>query len=104
VSEHHVIDCETGEETRVPFSADEEALREDEAARATEEAWEALRHERSRRLTATDWTQTVEDAPTLDEAGREAWRVYRQELRDLPANTDDPFDPAWPEAPDAPGQ
>lgn len=38
---------------------------------------------RSLKLEASDWTQ-VPDSP-LTEAQREAWRTYRQALRDLPS-------------------
>lgn len=40
----------------------------------------ALRAERNKRLFETDWTQIL-DSPITN---REAWAVYRQELRDLP--------------------
>lgn len=57
-------------------------------------SWSLLRKERDRRLAASDWTQ-VPDAP-VDQA---AWAAYRQALRDLPANTTDPRNPAWPTPP-----
>jgi hypothetical protein len=38
--------------------------------------------ERNRELTASDWTQ-VPDSPLSDEK-KDAWRVYRQTLRDFP--------------------
>lgn len=57
-------------------------------------AWKGLRRDRNRRLAASDWTQ-VPDAP-VDQS---AWASYRQELRDLPANTDDPRDIVWPQEP-----
>lgn len=57
-------------------------------------AWAALRAERNRRLTASDWTQ-VADAP-VDQA---AWAAYRAALRTLPENTTDPLNPVWPVAP-----
>jgi len=57
-------------------------------------AMQALRRERNRRLAACDWTQ-VPDAP-VDQA---AWAVYRQQLRDLPENTQDPRSPVWPTPP-----
>jgi len=41
-----------------------------------------LREERNRLLAESDWTQ-MPDAP-LDERARQAWREYRQALRDLP--------------------
>jgi len=57
-------------------------------------AWLALRKERDRRLYASDWTQ-VPDAP-VDKA---AWATYRQALRNLPGNTQDPRSVVWPIAP-----
>lgn len=43
-----------------------------------------LRFIRNMRLTESDWTQLV-DAPV----DRAAWAIYRQALRDLPAQTGD---------------
>jgi len=65
----------------------------DEASRVDRQ-WEALRSERNNRLSVTDWTQ-VADAPV----NQSAWATYRQALRDLPANTTDPFNPVWPVKP-----
>jgi hypothetical protein len=59
-----------------------------------ETAWFSLRTKRRSLLEASDWTQ-VPDAPV----DREAWAVYRQQLRDLPKNTTDPRNPAWPSPP-----
>jgi hypothetical protein len=56
--------------------------------------WVVLRGRRNRLLSGTDWTQ-VPDAP-VDAA---AWAVYRQQLRDLPANTTDPRNVVWPVPP-----
>jgi len=56
--------------------------------------WEMLRRDRNIRLAMCDWTQLA-DAP-VDSL---VWAVYRQELRDLPANTIDPFNPVWPQEP-----
>lgn len=53
-----------------------------------------LRQIRGQMLAASDWTQ-LPDAP-VDQA---AWAVYRQELRDLPANTEDPSEVVWPKPP-----
>jgi hypothetical protein len=63
-------------------------------AEEIQQAWVQLKAERSRRLFATDWTQ-VSDAPV----DHQAWAVYRQQLRDLPANTPDPRYPVWPRPP-----
>lgn len=57
-------------------------------------AWKALRSRRNGLLSNSDWTQ-IADAPVDDLV----WATYRQELRDLPANTTDPFNPAWPDTP-----
>jgi hypothetical protein len=56
--------------------------------------WERLRILRDRLLSESDWTQ-LPDAP-VDSA---AWADYRQALRDLPENTDDPRQADWPEPP-----
>lgn len=67
------------------------------------EAWAALRAERNRRLAATDWRITKEVEQTArDNLGLQiptVWLDYRQALRDLPANTTDPFNPVWPDEP-----
>ena len=56
---------------------------------------DALRSTRDYLLRTTDWTQ-VSDI-TLE--NWEEWIAYRQALRDLPANTEDPTHPEWPEPP-----
>ena len=66
-------------------------------ADALANSWAALRKERDALLVSSDWTQ-ASDSPLSDEVKAE-WAVYREALRDLPANTDDPVDPTWPEAP-----
>lgn len=66
-------------------------------AQADEAAWSLFRMERRSRLEASDWTQ-IPDAP-LTEAQRRAWAAYRAALRDLPATTNDPANPDWPDAP-----
>ena len=62
-----------------------------------EAAWSHLRVERNGRLAASDWTQLA-DAPLTDDQKMQ-WAVYRQELRDLPTSTIDPFYPPWPQEP-----
>ena len=56
--------------------------------------WSSLRNQRVELLSASDWTQ-VPDAPV----DQQAWATYRQELRDLPDNTEDPRNPVWPTKP-----
>lgn len=57
-------------------------------------AWSDLRNSRNFLLQGCDWTQ-VPDAPV----DATAWATYRQQLRDLPANTTDPRNVVWPEPP-----
>lgn len=66
-------------------------------AHRTLAAWAQLRAERTRRLSACDWTQLV-DAP-LTEAQQLGWQVYRDALRELPGITTDPACPVWPVPP-----
>ena len=60
-----------------------------------EEAWDKLRQERARRLSATDWT-VVAEVGSL-EPHRGAWLAYRQALRDFPSTVVDPRNPTWPD-------
>ena len=90
-----------GDGVTVAYTPEEEATADAEmeemiADRPTR-SWDRLRSERNILLTESDWTQ-YNDSP-LDEAKAD-WATYRQELRDLPANTDDPANPTWPSAPE----
>ena len=87
-------------------NGDAVALTPDEIAEhdARTVAWDAarparaladMRAERNALLAASDWTQAP-DAPTANAA---AWKVYRQALRDLPAQWTYPNAPQWPTAP-----
>lgn len=55
----------------------------------------AIRSERDARLRACDWTQ-LPDVPTVTS---DAWKPYRQALRDMPESVADPFNPVWPLTP-----
>ncbi len=62
---------------------------------------ERLRDIRDELLIATDWTQLLDS--DISEEDRELWKIYRQQLRDLPENIDDPKPlvldenhPSWP--------
>ena len=61
-----------------------------------------LRQERNRRLVETDW-RMVKDYKGIDQAD---WEVYRQALRDLPANAEPKLENGqltnitWPEVPE----
>ena len=52
-----------------------------------------LRRHRNRLLAETDWMANS------DVTMSDAWKTYRQALRDLPANTSDPANPTWPTKP-----
>ena len=61
--------------------------------------WKELREERNLVLEQTDRYATI-DYPHVTEEAKQAWLDYRQALRDLPANTEDPAAPVWPIAPE----
>lgn len=58
---------------------------------------EEARSKRDKLLADTDWTQVL-DAP-IDTVTREAYRVYRQALRDIPEQEGFPEAITWPELP-----
>lgn len=58
-------------------------------------AWAILRSQRNALLRESDWTQLAD--ATVNSL---AWANYRQELRDLPANTQNPYSPIWPTPPE----
>jgi hypothetical protein len=63
------------------------------AADDTAREWSALRSERNKRLSDTDF-YAMSDVTLADNM-----KSYRQTLRDLPANTADPASPSWPSKP-----
>lgn len=82
----------TAEDGTVTTAAQHEA-----AYKAQKDAEQArnIRDERTRRLSACDWTQLV-DAP-VDSL---AWANYRQALRDVPDQPGFPFNVTWPSQPE----
>jgi len=48
-------------------------------------------------LAMSDWTQLPDNALTA--AKKAEWALYRQALRDLDVNGDDPTGPDWPTQP-----
>jgi hypothetical protein len=58
-----------------------------------EAIWNAIRVERNRLLTETDWTQ-LKDVNTDKD-----WPAYRQALRDITKGVTDPTKVVWPKAP-----
>lgn len=62
-----------------------------------EEISDALRAHRNVLLSASDWTQLPDVALSSDEV--EAWKQYRQELRTMLKQSDDPKLIVFPEPP-----
>jgi len=53
-------------------------------AEASSEMWLSVRTIRDGRLTMSDWTQATDSPLTAEQ--RSEWQMYRQALRDLPAD------------------
>jgi hypothetical protein len=96
---HEVFIGPNGERTIRQLSAEEIAEREAyERDVLPGLLWEQLRAERDRRLAETDWIITMHKEKGTNIPA--AWKTYRQALRDLPANTEDPANPVWPTKPE----
>ena len=72
---------------------DESAIAAVYADVANEEGFKNLRYRRDKKISESDWMANS------DVTMSDAWRTYRQALRDLPANTTDPANPVWPTEP-----
>ena len=89
-----IINVQTGEVTTVELTAEEIAEREAyERDVLPGVLLENLRQRRNQLLSETDYL-ALADSTLTDEM-----RTYRQALRDLPANTEDPANPVWPTKP-----
>jgi hypothetical protein len=62
-----------------------------------ESKWLEIRQLRDDLLKQTDWTQVLDT--NLSDSAKEAYRVYRQALRDLPQNNTNPFSITIPSKP-----
>lgn len=87
---------------RIPFPGDDTATwvywsEMDTAERGVPDdyVWERLRNRRNELISACDW-RMVSDSPF----DTQAWRDYRQALRDLPETTTNPRQAEWPVAPE----
>ena len=56
--------------------------------------WQTIRLDRNDRLNSSDHTQ-ITDYP----GDKEAWSIYRQQLRDIPQTFTNPEEVVWPESP-----
>ena len=95
---HHTIwDSVQKKQIDVLFTAEEETARDAEekawADGANARAFAELRNERNALLAETDF-YALSDVTMSSDMG-----TYRQELRDLPADTSDPTDVTWPTKP-----
>lgn len=91
------INAITNEVTIVPFTQEEI---EQTQVIELEAAWVSLRSERDKRLVESDAYVLPDRWATYDDSKKAEWAAYRQALRDLPANTTDPFNPVWPVKPE----
>jgi hypothetical protein len=71
-------------------TVDVEPKTEQELKERIKNEWTAIRQQRNRLLSESDWTQLA-DSP----ADKDTWAVYRQELRDI-TTQEDPFSIVWP--------
>jgi hypothetical protein len=71
-------------------TVDVEPKSEQELKERIKNEWTAIRQQRNRLLSESDWTQLA-DSP----ADKDKWAVYRQELRDI-TTQEDPFSIVWP--------
>lgn len=82
----------------IPFTPEEEAewdaLVVEAAVQAPLRKASAIREERNRLLTESDW-RALTDQTLTDE-----WRDYRQALRDISSQEGFPESVAWPQKPD----
>ena len=82
----------------VQFTAEEETARDAEEKEWADETpareMEMIRNYRNGLLTATDWRATS------DLTMSDAWKTYRQELRDIPASNTIYADVTWPTKPE----
>jgi len=91
-----IINLETGEQIVQDMSAEMVAEIENYKTNiAPVEGMKDLRRIRNLKLQETDYMVLSDTSDITD-----AWKTYRQALRDLPANTSDPANPTWPTKPE----
>jgi len=59
--------------------------------------WEQIRAQRDGLLKDSDWSVAGDATP---KPSKEAWLTYRQTLRDIPQNFENPSEVVWPEKPE----
>ena len=94
-----IVNVVTGEIRVVELTAEEIAEREAYVRDILPvEQMADLRRQRDKLLSDCDWVITMHKE--LGTNIPAAWKNYRQALRDLPANTEDPANPVWPTKPE----
>ena len=87
-------------EGNIPFTAEEEAIRDAEEAQwiagANDRKSAKVREERNEKLAATDWTQ----ASDVPQSVKDSYAPYRQALRDVPQQAGFPSEVTWPTKPE----
>lgn len=94
---HRVYDISTGEMKEVPFTESENS--EYELLRF-EEAVVAVRLQRNYLLRESDIFVLPDRWDSYTEEQKNAWKDYRQALRDLPTTITNPFEINWPIKPE----
>jgi|TARA_R110000823_G_scaffold200211_1_gene331213 hypothetical protein len=88
----------TNKNGNTPFTAEEEKAADAADIEYEKQLvvikWLNIRRKRDKLLAACDW-MVMSDTPDISDA----WKTYRQALRDLPASESDPDDITWPDAP-----
>jgi hypothetical protein len=94
-----IVEAKDGTLSLEPMSLLEQA-EAGQISRETAEALQALaaRADRTALLSSTDWTQAADSPLSADD--RALWAVYRQALRDIPAQGGFPWIIEWPARPD----
>ena len=80
------------------LKSESDKVRNEDSSVSTEMQWDDIRFKRDRLIAETDKTQLL-DSQLTKEAQAE-FAEYRQALRDLPQNFDNPDDVIWPEKPE----
>tara|TARA_B100000886_G_scaffold311527_1_gene246918 strand:+ start:192 stop:461 length:270 start_codon:yes stop_codon:yes gene_type:complete len=79
---------------KVPYTTEEEKQADIDQANF-EKDWRGVRSFRNQLLQETDW-MSLPDAPTMSDA----WKKYRQDLRDITKTYKTPKDVKWPTKPE----
>jgi hypothetical protein len=73
-------------------------IESEDNSQITDEQWLAVaRWWRNALLSESDWSQVPDNS--LSESQKEQWRLYRQELRDLPGQYSNPSQIVFPDLP-----